>query len=339
MVKVKVKVNPDDPRKPSRKETASPRLGDSDEGVSRPEPAGDDISSQVNDYSQHRQRRGSDPVTEPDSESKSDHRDAQDVDIEITLVSHPLAPASPASETLPALRRWLSQILDDAAAQGDAVTLMGDSSGGNLAPSLGFWAVENYHATTSTDNNPDRVRTHQAEQTDQDVNFPLASLICISPPVDMRNINPCISESNKHDPVLTMELTSRVARDWTADTTPSSPSTKASSVSAAPRMFVPFSAEDPSTSPLLIPVSAFHMLKQRGVASHGVIGTHDVLAPDALEFMRRCESLEVVGRWLVWEGHMHCFPLACGWRRLGLRQGREGRGFVVSLLKDDAAGC
>lgn len=258
----------------------------------------------------------------PEQKSEQEPENGPGLDIEIILVSHPLAPASPAAHTLPALRKWLVRILNDAVAQGDAVTLMGDSSGGNIALSLGFWAVQNYRIDAT------------AVGGREGLKLPLISLVCISPPVDLRNTNPNIPEYNKRDPVLTMELTSRVARTWTTDAA-------ATETSAPPSIggYVPSSADDPDTSPLLNPDVAFSVLKIRGVAIHGMIGTHDVLAPDALEFMRRCESFGISGHWLVWEGQMHCFPLAGGWKRIGLREGREGRAFLVDLLKGEAARC
>ncbi|KAL2419998.1 hypothetical protein ABEF95_001761 [Exophiala dermatitidis] len=282
------------------------------------------------------------------------------IEIGITLVSYPLAPSSPAVDSLPILRKWLSHVLDEARLSGDTVILVGDSSGGNIALSLGFWAVEHYEK--------DEMNAKSA--ADKGTTFPLRSVICISPPVDMRNTNPAIPEHDKVDPVLTMGLTERVARGWTAADSSketsakkisysdsSSSSSSASSATSqrqrrpwassttryadaepqpAPYVPFPFSAEDPSTSPLLNPESAFRALKERGVSVHGVIGTHDVLAPDALEFLRRCESQGIDGRWLVWEGQMHCFPLAGGYRKLGLREGRLGRQFVLDVLRNDA---
>ncbi|EHY59664.1 hypothetical protein HRR83_001062 [Exophiala dermatitidis] len=262
-----------------------------------------------------------------------------EIEIGITLVSYPLAPSSPAADSLPMMRTWLTSVLDEARLSGDTVSLAGDSSGGNIALSLGFWAVEHYKE--------DETNLKSSGAVDKGTAFPLRSVLCISPPVDMRNTNPAISECDKVDPVLTMGLTERIAREWTAADSSrentakkisysSESSSSASSRDVEPAPCVPFSSEDPSTSPLLNPESAFRALKERGVSVHGVIGTHDVLAPDALEFLRRCESQGINGRWLVWEGQMHCFPLAGGYQKLGLREGRVGRQFVLDLLRNDA---
>ncbi|KAK5467866.1 hypothetical protein LTS15_000839 [Exophiala xenobiotica] len=242
-------------------------------------------------------------------EAKKRHRE-----VEITVVSHPLAPASPAAETLPILRKWLTAALDDASGKGETVTLAGDSSGGNIALSLGLWAVQHYYSPPPT-------------TTTISTASPLVSVLVISPAVDLRNINPGIAEADKHDPVLTVGLTGRVAQAWTGNV--ASKHTK-----TAPRRLV--NLEDPDVSPLLNEDGVFEKVKDQGVSVHGVVGTHDVLAPDALELMRRCERLGVKGKWLVWEGQMHCFPLAGVGDIIGLREGKEGRRWVEEVLREDA---
>ncbi|KAK5307846.1 hypothetical protein LTR99_000818 [Exophiala xenobiotica] len=243
-------------------------------------------------------------------EAKKRHRE-----VEITVVSHPLAPASPAAETLPILRRWLTSALDDANRKGETVTLAGDSSGGNIALSLGVWAVQHYTPPPPT------------TTTTISTASPLVSVLVICPAVDLHNINPGIAEADKHDPVLTVGLTSQVAQAWTGNV--SSKHTK-----TAPRRLVDL--EDPDVSPLLNEDVVFEKVKDQGVSVHGVVGTHDVLAPDALELMRKCERLGVKGKWLVWEGQMHCFPLAGVGGIIGLREGKEGRRWVEEVLREDA---
>ncbi|KAK5361735.1 hypothetical protein LTR20_009315 [Exophiala xenobiotica] len=245
-------------------------------------------------------------------EAKKRHRE-----VVITVVSHPLAPASPAAETLPILRRWLTSTLDDASREGETVTLAGDSSGGNIALSLGLWAVQHYYLPPPT------------TTTTISTASPLVSVLVICPAVDLRNINPGIAEADRHDPVLTVGLTSQVAQAWTGNV--ASKHTK-----TAPRRLVDL--EDPDVSPLLNEDVVFEEVKDQGVSIHGVVGTHDVLAPDALELMRKCERLGVKGKWLVWEGQMHCFPLAGVGDIIGLREGKEGRRWVEEVLREDACG-
>ena len=246
-------------------------------------------------------------VTKDLAESQGQHREVQ-----ITVVSHPLAPASPAAEALPVLRKWLASALVDANLAGDSVTLLGDSSGGNIALSLGFWAVENYKAPS----------TSRSEHN----GLPLVSVFVISPAVDLRNVNPEISEADRHDPVLTVGLTSQVARAWTGNV---------ESRGSVPGKPVAMEMSDPTVSPLLQSEQMFSLLRERGVSVHGVVGTQDVLAPDALELMRKCERVGVRGKWLVWDGQMHCFPLAGGGEIVGLREGKEGRRWVDEVLRGD----
>ncbi|KAK4943976.1 hypothetical protein LTR10_016496 [Elasticomyces elasticus] len=247
-------------------------------------------------------------VTKDLAESQGQHRE-----VEITVVSHPLAPASPAADALPVLRKWLASALVDANKAGDTVALMGDSSGGNIALSLGFWAVENYKAPIASGSVHD--------------GLPLISVFVISPAVDLRNVNPGIGEADMHDPVLTVGLTSQVARAWTGNV---------DSKGSVPGMPVAMEMSDPVVSPLLQSEEMFGLLRDRGVSVHGVVGTHDVLAPDALELMRKCERLGMRGEWLVWDGQMHCFPLAGGGEIVGLREGKEGRRWVDEVLREDA---
>ena len=63
--------------------------------------------------------------------------DAYSVSI-FSIVSYPLAPNSPASESLPALRNLLDKIIKDAEKHKESITLVGDSAGGNVALSLAF---------------------------------------------------------------------------------------------------------------------------------------------------------------------------------------------------------
>lgn len=48
-------------------------------------------------------------------------------------------------------------------------------------------------------------------------------------------------------------------------------------------------------------------LKEVGIKVHGVVGTADVLAPDALVFKAMCEKYGIVGDWLVWQGILQDF--------------------------------
>lgn len=77
-------------------------------------------------------------------------------------------------------------------------------------------------------------------------------------------------------------------------------------------------------------------LRASGIRIDGVIGTADVLAHDSMVFLERCREEDVPGRWLVWEGQMHCFPLAACY---GLREGKEARDWIVNVLRGGEQGC
>lgn len=66
---------------------------------------------------------------------------------------------------------------------------------------------------------------------------------------------------------------------------------------------------NPEVSPNLSP--SIPRLKDAGILVHGVVGTADVLAPDALGFKDLCGKYGVVGEWLVWEGLFPWSFLTC----------------------------
>lgn len=115
---------------------------------------------------------------------------------QMSLVSYPLAPTCPAPKALPILRGLLRAIIQEARQNEQSVCLMGDSSGGNIALSLGFWWASEMAA-------------------DHDLP-PLFSIFAMSPAVDMTNRNPQIQEIDKFDPLLTAKMTDEVAKAWVA---------------------------------------------------------------------------------------------------------------------------
>ena len=206
---------------------------------------------------------------------------------QITLVSYPLAPKSPAAESLPVLQKWLRSAMSEAAVNKHDITLMGDSSGGNIALSLGFWWA-------SVSKNTDGSK--------------LKNIFAISPTTDLRNANPDIKQADKHDPVLTVNSSLDGHKKWAG---------------AMP-------LDDPNLSPIFFDPN---LLRLHNVKVHGVVGTHDVLAPDALKFREACSKAGVVGEWLEWKRQMHCFPLAFHY---GLREGKAGKDWIVDVLRRNA---
>ncbi|KAJ9615573.1 hypothetical protein H2200_001648 [Cladophialophora chaetospira] len=261
-------------------------------------------------------------VTFPGTERSVDPE--SDAKIELILVSYPLAPKSPASESLRVLRKWLRRVMDEAVQNEETLGLMGDSSGANIAMSLGFWAVEEYDSSSpaATDAKANLDSKHQRES--QRRHFPLTSIISISGPMDLTNSSPEVPYADKLDCVLTADLTMSVANIWCGHD------------KNRPPEYASIPLSSPEVSPLFHPDSAFQNLKSRNINIHGVYGTHDVLAPSGIDLMKKCQKLGVKGRWLVWEGQMHCFPLAAGGDWLGIREGREARKFIETVLRGDA---
>jgi acetyl esterase/lipase len=204
---------------------------------------------------------------------------------DVTVVSYPLAPNSPAPQSLPALRNWLRTTVSDAASNDCSVTLMGDSSGGTIALSLGIWCASN-------------ISEHTLRST-------LKNIFVISPATDLRNENAAIVEADKHDPVLSIRLTSELGKTWAGS--------------------MPLDHQE--VSPIF---SDLNLCRLADVKVHGVVGTHDVLAPDALKFRDACNQAGVVGEWLEWRGQMHCFPLAFAY---GLKEGKQGKDWILDVLR------
>lgn len=78
---------------------------------------------------------------------------------------------------------------------------------------------------------------------------------------------------------------------------------------------------DPYLSPVLADVS---VLKTSGVSVNCMVGM-------VIVFPEKCKQGEVKGKWLLWDGMMHDFPLAA---RYGLKEGNEGRAWVKKVLRD-----
>ena len=206
----------------------------------------------------------------------------------VTLVSYPLAPNSPAPESLPVLQKWLLSTVSSAALNDDSITLMGDSSGGNIALSLGFWSA----STASINTNQQTVK----------------NIFAICPAVDLRNENTAIADADNYDPILTVKMSSDVGKAW-AGTLP---------------------LDNPEVSPIF---SDPDIYRRSGIKVHGVIGTHDILAPDATKFREALNEAGVSGEWLEWKGQMHCFPIA---QSYGLRESKEATSWIVDVLRRHA---
>ena len=211
----------------------------------------------------------------------------------IHIVSSPLAPLNRADTSLPILRELVDELINRADKKNRYLTLAGDSSGGNIAMSLGLHIADK--ATADQGGHP---------------RSPLKNIFLISPPMDLQNDNPDIATANKFDPVMTQAHTSWVAQQWTSEALP---------------------APSPNVSPIRADLTS---LRKLGVQVHGVVGTYDVLAPDAISFRRRLEEFGVSGQWLEWEKQMHCFPLAFVYGVLP--EANQGKDWILEVLKEHA---
>jgi acetyl esterase/lipase len=221
----------------------------------------------------------------------------------ITLVSYPLAPNTPAVQSLPILQKWLKEVMKNAKDKGETIQLMGDSAGGNIVLSLGFWWAKEANLSSS------HTRTETIESSATATN-PLTDLIVISPATDLRHENPEMKEADKRDPILTIASTTKVANIWCKG----------------------MEKSHPSVSAVLIEPDDFALLRDSGIKIHGVVGTADILAPDALIFQKLCDKYGVSGNWLIWKGQMHCFPLTGAY---GITEGKKAIDWIERVLRDN----
>jgi acetyl esterase/lipase len=134
------------------------------------------------------------------------------------------------------------------------------------------------------------------------VTNPVKQILAISPATDLRNVNAGIGEADKKDPVLSVGLTTDVGEYMVSFL--SLAMSRALLIVLPPTIGQKWAGSwgvgHQEVSPNLSPnISA---LKAAGVKVHGVVGTADVLAPDALVFKDLCAKHGVQGEWLVWKG-------------------------------------
>jgi acetyl esterase/lipase len=189
----------------------------------------------------------------------------------VSLISYPLAPNSPAPDSLPILLTLLPTLLHASAAANETAILAGDSAGGNLALALPL----------------EMLRAAALDPTIEQPPMPTA-LLLLSASVDLRRSNPAIPLLEPKDPLLRHKFIKATSDVYCADMSP----------------------EDPKLSPLLVEDAVLHALRDKGVQVYGVTGGYDILTPDGLLFRDRLVEAGVEGRWLHWEKQMHVFPLA-----------------------------
>lgn len=199
----------------------------------------------------------------------------------ISVISPPLAPNSPASATIPQLKQLFRSLLTQAEESHETVTFAGDSSGANLVLTIILDTVHQFPEVGAPD-----------------------SILLISPVVDLSFTNPEITEVQKRDPVLRLDIERATAKSWAGS----------------------LDLKDPGMSPLYADLS---VLKRRNVKLHGILGGSDLLTPDAAKFQQLCDRANIEGEWLLWEKQMHCFPLAFHYH---LPESVHGKDWVVKIL-------
>lgn len=211
----------------------------------------------------------------------------------VTVVSAPLAPASPAATTLPALRRLFDSVLGHG--DGEQVILAGDSSGANIVLSLALDMLgkgENGAGAAGT--------------------LKPTALLVISPAVDLGPMEEAAAGSQmqalaRRDPVLTVGSHNSEAAAW------------AQGLDRAEARISPAMAADVGV-----------LGGSGGVKLMGVTGGYDILTPAAVEFRDACAGRGVTGAWLHWEGQMHCFPLAFMY---GIPEAVRAKEWVVEQIR------
>ena len=134
---------------------------------------------------------------------------------------------------------------------------------------------------------------------------PPKNILLISPVVDLTFTNPAIAEVEKNDPVLRRQIEIETGKLWAGS----------------------WDLHDPRLSPVYADLSN---LRNSAVKVHGVVGTNDLLTPDAIKFRERCDEAGIEGEWLEWEKQMHCFPIA--WR-YHLPESMQGKDWIIDLLE------
>jgi len=243
---------------------------------------------------------------------------------QLHVVSYPLAPESPAADSLRILRLWLEEILSQAIDNGSSVALAGDSSGGNIAITLAIAACGGWHGLANDRESispgsdfPDRPPGHEAASDasgdpltmGRSKNVAaLRNVFLLCPAVDMRNSNPEMQQVGRTDPILTPAFTGTVAQVWcgSQQSTSHPSAVRTLSVRTAPGRPAQLEDTDARVSPVLASLDGLAECKLR---VDGLIGGHDTLSPDAKIFVAKLQDAGVEGEWQLWERMMHCWPL------------------------------
>lgn len=111
-----------------------------------------------------------------------------------------------------------------------------------------------------------------------------ASLVLLSPAVDLSHRHSDLKHAEKRDPLESLKMVKETAKAWSQD----------------------LQETDPRLSPALGDVK---VLAKHDVSVHGIIAGDDVLSVEAEEFVKDCKAVDVKGRFLLWRGMLHDFPI------------------------------
>ena len=118
---------------------------------------------------------------------------------EVNLVSYPLAPNSPAPQSIPQLERMYQAFAEESRWRNTRITFMGDSAGGNIALVLGLYGATEYLKAESAGA------------------CPVQGIFAICPAVDHRNNHPDIDEVELRDSILSRKTIEEVSDLWSGD--------------------------------------------------------------------------------------------------------------------------
>lgn len=252
----------------------------------------------------------------------------------ISIVSFPLAPASPAPITFPKLTRLYESLVRESIDAGEYVIFAGDSAGGNLACALVI------HALSETRPEPKEAPVpKQGEEEVPKTNTPLAphAVLALCPSVFLCRDNTCpiLNDIEKKDPLLSIHFITCTADCWVGKWQEQGRRLRANApaeqmMEQPPKdLPEPWDKTDARVSPLLGDIGA---LARAGVRVHGTTGGYDLLSGDARKFRDRCNEEGVRGKWLEWDRQMHCWHLTWSY---GLPEAKQTIDWMVEVLREE----
>ena len=252
----------------------------------------------------------------------------------ISIVSFPLAPASPAPITFPKLMKLYETLMRQSIDAGEYIIFAGDSAGGNLACALVINAVSQTRPQPKEAPMP-KEDEDEAPKTNSSLAPHAIFGLCPSVFLCRDNDCPILNGIEKKDPLLSIHFITCTADCWVGKSQElgrrSRADAPAEQTISEPPKDLPESWDkaDPRVSPLVGDVRA---LARAGVRVHGTTGGYDLLSGDARKFRDKCNEEGVHGRWLEWERQMHCWHLTWSF---GLPEAKLTIDWMVEVLREE----